>query len=338
MFFSRLRAIRWQPKTAAAALLCSLLATPVFADGLSDARGHIDAGNFSAALRSLDSHLSEFPQDAEARFTRGLVLVKLARTDEAIQVFADLTRDYPQLPEPYNNLAVLYAQRGDYEKSRDALEAALATHPSYATAHENLGDVYTALATAAYNRALVLDDSNETVRVKLSLLNQLDSSSAGNTQVAAAQPSNPPATTTTQPPATTPTLPPVTTPIDQPTPANTDTLVAEVRDALFGWAEAWSDQNVDAYLDSYDVSFLPDSGQSRTVWNNQRRSRVAAPGFIRIELIEPTIEVLGDGRATVTMGQVYESDTYSDRVTKLMEFRKRGNSWRIVRETVVNSG
>jgi len=64
------------------------------------------------------------PQDAEARFSRGLVLVKLSRTDEAIKVFADLTRDYPQLPEPYNNLAVLYAQKGDYEKARDALEAA----------------------------------------------------------------------------------------------------------------------------------------------------------------------------------------------------------------------
>lgn len=336
MFFSRLRATAMPPKLAAAALLSSLLAWPAFADGLSDARGHIDAGNFSAALSALDDHLDEFPQDAEARFTRGLVLVKLARTDEAIQTFADLTRDYPQLPEPYNNLAVLYAQRGDYEKSRDALEAALATHPSYATAHENLGDVYTALATAAYNRALVLDDSNETVRVKLSLLNQLDSSGAGGTQVAAADPT-PPATAT-EPPVSAPTTQPPVTPIDQPSPADTDGLVEEVRSALFGWAEAWSNQNVDGYLDSYDVSFLPDDGQSRSAWNNQRRNRVAAPGFIRIELIEPTVRILGDGRATVTMGQVYESDTYSDRVTKLMEFRKRGNTWRIVRETVVSSG
>ena len=333
MFFSRLRATGMPPKQAAAALLCMVLAGPVFADGLSDARGHIDAGNYSAALSALDDHLRANPQDAEARFTRGLVLVKLVRTDEAIQVFADLTRDYPQLPEPYNNLAVLYAQRGDYEKSRDALEAALATHPSYATAHENLGDVYTALATAAYNRALVLDDSNETVRVKLSLLNQLDSKGGGNTQVAAAQPSNPPPATT-QPPVSQP----VTTPVTQPATSGNDDVVEGVRSALFAWAEAWSDQNVDGYLDSYDVSFLPDNGQSRTAWNNQRRDRVAAPGFIRIELIEPTIRVLDDNRATVTMGQVYESDTYSDRVTKLMEFRKRGNTWRIVRETVVNGG
>lgn len=335
MFFSHLRATPVSPKRAslaAAVLLSAALAWPAYADGLSDARGHIDAGNFSAALTALDEHLREFPQDAEARFTRGLVLVKLTRTDEAIQMFADLTRDYPQLPEPYNNLAVLYAQRGDYEKSRDALEAALATHPSYATAHENLGDVYTALATAAYNRALVLDDSNETVRVKLSLLNQLDSSSVGDTQVATAQPSTPPATAQPAPASTTPVAP-----VSQ-APANTDALVDGVRRALFDWAEAWSNQNVEGYLDSYDVSFLPDDGQSRSAWNNERRRRVAAPGFIRIELIEPTIEILGNGRATVTVGQVYESDTYSDRVTKLMEFRKRGDTWRIVRETVVSTG
>lgn len=328
MFFSRLRAT----VRGVVAMLAMVGATalPAWADDLADARQLIDNGQYQAALGKLDSHLAEFPQDAEARFTRGLVLVKLARGDEAIQVFADLTRDYPQLPEPYNNLAVLYAQRGDYEKSRDALEAALATHPSYATAHENLGDVYTALATAAYNRALVLDEGNDAVRVKLNLLNQLDSTgaaAAGQQQAAA---STPAPTTPAQPAG-----PPAPTPIGQPTPSDTDALAQEVRDALFAWANAWSNQNVDAYLDSYDASFVPDNGQSRTAWSAQRRDRVRGPGFIRIQLIEPEIEVLGDGRATVRVGQVYESDTYSDRVTKLMEFRKRGDRWRIVRETVI---
>lgn len=331
MFFSRLRATG--RGAVAMLVLAGAMAQPAWADDLGDARQLIDNGQYQAALGKLDSHLAEFPQDAEARFTRGLVLVKLARSDEAIQVFADLTRDYPQLPEPYNNLAVLYAQRGDYEKSRDALEAALATHPSYATAHENLGDVYTALATAAYNRALVLDDANDAVRVKLNLLNQLDSNgAAGQQQVAAAPPPASSTPTPAGPPATTV---PAPTPINQPTPSNPDGLASEVRDALFAWATAWSNQNVDGYLDSYDASFLPDNGQSRTAWNAQRRDRVRSPGFIRIQLIEPEIEVLGDGRATVRVGQVYESDTYSDRVTKLMEFRKRGNRWRIVRETVI---
>src|SRR3569623_631806 len=117
-------------------------------------------GQYAQALQKLDQHLAKNPQDAESRFSRGIALTKLNRTSDAMKVFNDLTRDYPQLPEPYNNLAVLYAQQGDYEMARDALEAALATHPSYATAHENLGDIYAALAGASYNRALKLDQGN----------------------------------------------------------------------------------------------------------------------------------------------------------------------------------
>ena len=54
--------------------------------------------------------------------------------------------DYPELPEPHNNLAVLYAQKGDYELARDELEAAIGAAPDYAIAYENLGDIYARLA------------------------------------------------------------------------------------------------------------------------------------------------------------------------------------------------
>jgi Tfp pilus assembly protein PilF len=165
-------------------VVCSfhVAATPV-----DDAQALLQQGNPTAALAQLDRYLDSSPQDAEARFTRGLVLVRLNRTSDAIKAFADLTRDYPQLPEPYNNLAVLYAQQGNYEKSRDALEAALATHPSYATAHENLGDVYAALAGAAYNKALSLDQANSAIRYKLSLLSQLSKPDEMPTAVASAR-------------------------------------------------------------------------------------------------------------------------------------------------------
>ncbi|MBV8063690.1 MAG: tetratricopeptide repeat protein, partial [Nevskia sp.] len=127
---------------AAGAALPALAAAPP----VQEAQTLLSQGDYKGALDRLDRYLASSPQDAEGRFTRGLALVKLNRTDEAIKTFSELTRDYPQLPEPYNNLAVLYAQKGDYEKARDALEAALATHPAYATAHENLGDIYSALA------------------------------------------------------------------------------------------------------------------------------------------------------------------------------------------------
>jgi Tfp pilus assembly protein PilF len=77
------------------------------------------------------------------------------------------------LPEPYNNLAVLYAQKGDYSAARTALESALNAAPDWAVAHENLGDVYTRLAAAQYDRAAALDKDNKAVSAKLTLVRQL---------------------------------------------------------------------------------------------------------------------------------------------------------------------
>lgn len=161
---------------AASAAISVQAASPV-----EETQTLISQGDLDGALKRIDRFLASSPQDAEGRFTRALILVKQNRNADAIKAFTDLTRDYPQLPEPYNNLAVLYAQSGDYEKARDALEAALATNPAYATAHENLGDIYAALAGAAYNRALALDASNTTTRYKLSLLSDLTAGKpAGN--------------------------------------------------------------------------------------------------------------------------------------------------------------
>ena len=62
--------------------------------------------------------------------------------------------DFPELPEPRNNLAVLYAQKGEYALARDELERAVQTAPDYAVAHENLGDVYARLAEAEYEKTV----------------------------------------------------------------------------------------------------------------------------------------------------------------------------------------
>src|SRR6185369_9445937 len=138
-------------------------------------------------------------RDPQGRFLKGLILAEQNKASEAIDVFTALTKDYPELPEPYNNLAVLYAAQGQYEKARAALEQSIRTHPSYATAYENLGDVYTKLASQAYDKALQLDSSNSAAKSKLSLVRDLIGGGAGSTrpakpgatQVARAEPPKP---------------------------------------------------------------------------------------------------------------------------------------------------
>jgi tetratricopeptide (TPR) repeat protein len=133
----------------------------------------LKAGQTQVALDRVNVYLTTKPKDAVGRFIRGLAQAELGKTNDAIMTFQALTEDYPELPEPYNNLAVLYSSKGQFEKARVALELAIQTHPSYSTAHENLGDIYAKLASQAYDKALQLDKANGMVATKLNLVRDL---------------------------------------------------------------------------------------------------------------------------------------------------------------------
>src|SRR3954471_9837968 len=167
----------------AAALAAALIgaASPAWAapaDDLRDAQKLYGQGKIQPALDKVDTFLKSQPRDPQGRFLKGLLLTEQKRTADAIQVFTGLTEDYPELPEPYNNLAVLYASQGNYDKAKSALELAIHTHPSYATAHENLGAIAAQRASRAYDRALQLDKNNTTAQTKLSLVKELFSKNA----------------------------------------------------------------------------------------------------------------------------------------------------------------
>lgn len=137
---------------AAALLLACAAHAPLNAESLGEIRKSV-AGAPARALERLDAYLKVNPGDAQGWFLKGLVLADQNKPDEAIGVFSALTQNYPELPEPYNNLGVLYAANGDIEKARLAFERALLANPDYAAARENIGDVYLRMAADAYSKA-----------------------------------------------------------------------------------------------------------------------------------------------------------------------------------------
>jgi tetratricopeptide (TPR) repeat protein len=149
------------------------LRTPGLTPELADASRLIGEGQYVPALAKIDAVLATDAKNPQARFLKGVVQTDRAETEAAIATFQALNQDYPELPEPYNNLAVIWARQGDYDKARKALEVALVTRPDYAIAHENLGDIYARLAGAEYDRATALDKTNKSAQTKLVLVREL---------------------------------------------------------------------------------------------------------------------------------------------------------------------
>lgn len=339
---------------------------PVLANSVQEAEQLLRQKQPQQALDKIDAFLVQHPRDPQGRFFRGLILTELGRTPEATAVFLKLTEDYPELPEPYNNLAVLYAQQKQYDKAKVALEMAIRTHPSYAVAHENLGDIYARMATQAYDRALQLDSSNKAAQTKLNLIREMVSngSRGKNTKPVmpmAAAPSAPPASAPAAPPAAAPSAPapsapapaadprpvapppapaaatPAPAPVkDTPAPAAVPdaALTADVSGTVERWAAAWAGKDVKAYLAHYADDFKVPGGKSRKSWENERRARIDKPGDIDVKVENFAVKADGADRATVTFRQHYRAIGLKSSTTKTLSLVRRGGRWLIQQERV----
>jgi tetratricopeptide (TPR) repeat protein len=328
-----------------------LAAAAVHADELQDINRMMKQGQLPQALERVDKYLGGKPRDAQGRFLKGLILTEMSRPNEAIQVFLKLSEDYPELPEPYNNLAVLYASQGQYDKARAALESSIRTHPSYATAHENLGDIYAKLASQAYDKALQLDSSNTGAKTKLAMIGELISGGSRTARPAASpEPTKSAETAPVKASAVANSKAGAQTKATEPKPAKPQTAepkaaepkavagksaeTDELIKAVQAWASAWSKQDVPGYLAHYAKDFKTPKGESRSDWEKARKQRVSAPKKIEVEIKSPKVSISGDNTATVSFYQVYRSNIVKASGTKTLVMVKSNDKWLIHEERV----
>lgn len=338
---------------AVAALSVSALSAR--ADEVGDVQKLLAAGKNAEALQKADQFLGSKPRDPMMRFLRGISLSQAGRTPEAITAFTKLTEDYPELPEPFNNLAVLYAQQGQYDKARNALEMAIRTNPSYATAYENLGDVYAKLASQAYSKALQID-TRSAVAPKLAMIRDLFPKERNSIVTASASATTAPAPVAAPAPAPAPASKPAPAPVPAPTPAPapiaaapkpapapapTETRSAkaeaeesarerDVTAAVRAWAEAWSRKDMEGYIGAYAKDF--NGGKSRKAWEQDRRERILGKRNISVKLSGLKVTVNGN-KATAQFRQDYHADSLNVSSGKRLDLVRNGSNWVIVKES-----
>ena len=165
--------LRTRPLLRLLALSGLLLTGTVHADVYGDVSSLAKSGKTAEAIAKADQYLGSNPRDPQMRFLKGVAQSQAGDLTAATATFEALIEEYPELPEPYNNLAVIYASQSQLDKARSALEMAVRNNPNYAVAHENLGDIYARLAHDAYQRSLQLHDNNRALQLKLSTLTEM---------------------------------------------------------------------------------------------------------------------------------------------------------------------
>jgi len=167
---------------------------PVTKNGVpSDIEKLVKAKKYPEAIDLINQRLKKTPGNVQLRYVKARMQIEMRQWDAAKKTLVEITQQFPELPEPYNNLAALAANQGNWIEARDYLELALKLRPSYTVASANLGEVYIRLAAQAYDNAAkdaVLNQRQYTNRAK-ALMEILKPAKKGTAPLAPATPAAP---------------------------------------------------------------------------------------------------------------------------------------------------
>ena len=208
----------------------------------------------------------------------------------------------------HNNLAVVMAAQGRYTEAVAEFQVALSVDAKTQKTFENLNGVYELMASKAYREALGESAAPVVAPAELQLIAQWQTPAAVAVQVVADQ-----------------SLPEV----------DEEQLKDELLASLHTWAEAWSSQDVEAYLDRYDRRFAPAGGLSYATWQQQRRVRVRAPKFIEVSTANIQLLYVRNNIGSVLFDQNYRSNRFEDTIRKNLVFVRGPQGWSILQEQII---
>jgi len=250
--------------------------------------------------------------DPELLFYKGINETNLGKKNKAIDTFRDLTERFPKLPEPFNNLAVLYAEKAQYRLAKEILEQAIKTNPSYLTAHINLGDIYTKMASEAYNKALEIDKSNNIAITKLSMITQLFNYQPNTKNTVINSIKRKPAVKVTK--------------------LSKKILSKNILNSIENWKTAWENKDMESYLNSYASNFNYPNKMTKSDWEKYRTSRIMSKKIINISLSNIQLK-FDKGKITAVFAQNYISGDLNQTSNKTLVFIEKNGIWLILEET-----
>ena len=317
----------------AAGLVFAVFVPLASAQTLPEIQGLMKQGRLPQALEKVDAYIAAQPRDPQGPFTKGQILTDMGRVNDAIVVFTGLTETFPELPEPYNNLAVLYAGQRHYDQAQTALEMAIRVDPAYAVAYENLGDIYAKRASSAYDKAIQLNTAAKKARAKQTLADELVklSTRPATTGQAAAPARAPTPSSAPAPVKVTATPAPAVEAKPSSTTAPAGDITSELTARVEEWAQALSRKDAAAYLAFYADDFRPQGSLTREQWEADRRQRMGRSGNVQVTVSKVKVSTSGD-TATVRFHEEYVSPGVKSSSEKTLIFVKSDGVWLIRQE------
>lgn len=328
-----------------------------------------DSGDHVRASGLIDRYLSDNPQDPNGWLIYGVSLMDRGKLQAAEDVFSKLTLIYPDVPEPYNNLAAISARRGDSAKAIDLLLQAFSTHPSYAQVQLNLKAVYASLAAQVNNRIHDLEVSDSLVRPNLGAIDQvyiakpiealacikpetafladrLDVNLAkrGGQQSFSDLPAislkkeavvdlaaDEKSETKVKPEPSSINVAGINEVLLVP-----DSEIKEhLTNIIYRWSSAWSMRDVKQYTNFYVDQYQPIKTVAHTQWVRDVENRFSEVQVIQVRVSNISMVAMSHGRIRTVFQHTYESNSRQESIFKTLIFSPVSGKWKISAEAIL---
>jgi tetratricopeptide (TPR) repeat protein len=311
------------------------------------------ASDLELKLLTLNQAINESPQNPELVLKKGIYLLELGRTQQAVDVFEGLRTSYPSHPAPHINLAAAYAQQGRLEEARQMLLKADGLQSGRHQTHLSLASVNIGLALASIRKAKELKPGDPLIERKAREIEQLlvkvNASPYASTDLAdlaVTKPARPGQAVSVAAPApkgdrlmlaspvrdTTEAVQPAK--MDAPASSGNvadDERKAEALNVIESWASAWSQRKQADYLAHYSDRFRPPGGGDRDAWIQRKQLIIDKARFINVDVKVQQIRVNG-AQAWVLVTQRYRSDLHADVTRKELKLGLEDGRWKILSE------
>ena len=304
--------------------------------------------NPSNALQELNKKLETNPEDREMLFFKARAHENLDDTDSASQIYRALIKRYPDQPEPYLNLAKIYADNGSFKAAREVLEQGFNSNKVYSEMYQSVKKLNSHLASQAYLRALNKDVPNESpdllvaknlafpemiikevevikeVKVPVEVIKEVEVVKEVKVPVTSVAQAEPTQSSTLNPTQT----------AAEPNQINSTLSTPNIIETVKSWAQVWSKQDVSQYISFYAPDYSS-RGKNRTQWIADRKIKIGNKQFIEVKVSDFDQKLTNKGVILVSFSQSYRSDTIFDTVRKQLTFKNFPSGWKIVNERII---
>ncbi len=250
-----------------------------------------------------------FAVDISKQFNEANELILTENFSKAKNILKNILKKEPKNAQIINNIAYIEAKQGNVDKAIKTLRESISNNKNIDIIYKNLTSLYAYQANILYEEALSIKDSEKS-NINLVLIESLDATK-NNSMVKNTKNTN------------------------VVTKNNQKINPEKAKEFISNWGKSWENKNYQEYFNCYKKDYFPKKYKSRSLWETDRKNKIINKKNIQVKISNIKVIISDNKNVLLQFTQAYNSDSFSDVVTKHTTLVMQDNNFKITGEYIL---